>query len=107
MKILKQHEQMEMFVLDEMRKIKNRFFPYGKNLRSPVLVAAGDINGDGRDEIVPVAPVARRSVAKIFGHNNTKISEFAVSSVFGSRVTTLGIADVTFDGVGEIVAGSN
>ncbi|KKU25789.1 MAG: hypothetical protein UX39_C0019G0009, partial [Candidatus Magasanikbacteria bacterium GW2011_GWA2_46_17] len=96
-----------LVVDDEMRKIKNRFFPYGKNLRSPVLVAAGDINGDGRDEIVTVATVARRSVAKIFGHNNTKISEFAVSSVFGSRVTTLGIADVTFDGVGEIVAGSN
>jgi len=52
------------------------FFAYDKNFRGGVNVAAGDINGDGKDEIITGAGPGGGPHVRIFNHDGQVISSF-------------------------------
>ena len=83
------------------------FLAYRANFHGGVYVAAGDINGDGRDEIITGAGAGGRPVVRIIdGTSNTILLSFmAYDPSFrgGVRVAT---GDVNGDGRAEIITGA-
>ncbi|HQO11243.1 MAG: FG-GAP repeat protein [Parcubacteria group bacterium ADurb.Bin115] len=57
-------------------KVLLNFFAYDKNFRGGVNVAAGDINGDGKDEIITGAGPGGGPHVRIFNHDGQVISSF-------------------------------
>jgi hypothetical protein len=70
-------------------------------------VAAGDVNGDGKDEIVTMGKFGVKNVVRTFNFRGQKLSEFSLNSQFAN--TDLGIAtvDINFDRKAEIVVEGN
>ncbi len=83
------------------------FFAYDPNFRGGVFVAAGDVTGNGRHEIVTGAGPGGGPHVRVFdGTDNSIVSQiFAYNPAFrgGVRVAT---ADVTGDGVAEVITGA-
>ncbi len=98
----------EVIIYDEnLKKIKKRFYPYEKNFTGGVEVATGDVNGDGKVEIITLPMKNKKPVVRVYSGVGKKISEFTMSSSFGGKNYTIGAADVNFDGRVEIVVGGN
>lgn len=87
--------------------------PYGNNFRGGVFVAAGDVDGDGRDEVITGAGpgggphvrtfryiFATNSPASLSGSNGF----FAYDPGFGGGVS-VGTGDLNADGTDEILTG--
>ena len=77
------------------------FQAFETGYRGGVTVAAGDVDGDGIDELV-VGSAHGLNLVRIFDHTLTKLAEFQTSARLGVRVAT---ADVNGDGLADIVAG--
>ena len=98
----------EVVVFDKnLQKIKYRFFPFGNKFLGRIKVAAGDVNGDGKDEIVTMGKFGVKNVVRTFNFRGQKLSEFSLNSQFAN--TDLGIAtvDINFDRKAEIVVEGN
>ena len=94
----------EVLVFDaNLQKIKYRFFPFDKKFLGRIKVAAGDINGDGKSEIITMGKFGAKNVIRIFDNKGKKLSEFAVSSPLGGGDLNIGATDVNFDGKDEVV----
>ncbi len=94
----------EVLVFDsQLQKIKYRFFPFDKKYLGKVKVAAGDVNGDGKAEIIVMGKIGTKNVVRIFDVKGKKLSEFAVVSPLGSADLNISTTDVNFDGKDEIV----
>lgn len=79
------------------------FLAYGKNFRGGVRVAAGDVNGDGVEEIVTVPGAGGGPQVRVFDVNGKLVSQFFAfdaSDRHGLFVTT---GDVNHDGIDEIL----
>ncbi len=87
----------------DLKKIKYRFFPFGKKFLGRIKVAAGDIDGGGKSEIITMGKFGTKNVIRIFDNKGKKLSEWTVSSSFGSGDLNVGATDVNFDGKDEIV----
>jgi len=97
----------EVLVLDGNKYIiKKRFYPYGAKYTGSVLVAAGDTNGDKKDEIVTLGIINKKATVRIFNITGKKISEFVVPEMFGSSPKWLGALEVDDNGKAEIVVGT-
>lgn len=96
----------EVIVFDQnLRRIKLRFYPYGNKYVSGVYVAIGDVNKDGKQEII-TAPIDNpRTNIRIFNNKGKMIHEFKDQASFndktGSCIETI---DVDYDGSMEIMA---
>lgn len=88
---------------NNLTKLIRRFYPYEKSFTGGVKVAAGDVNGDGLDEIITVPMSGRRSLVRVFNGLGKKLSEFYLSTALGGQNISLATADVNYDGVEEIV----
>jgi hypothetical protein len=81
------------------------FSPYGDAFTGGVNVGVADIDGDGVDEIVTGAGAGGGPNVRVFaGDGEPLTSFFAYDAAFHGGVTVAG-ADVTADGVDEIVTG--
>jgi hypothetical protein len=81
------------------------FSPYGDAFTGGVNVGVADINGDGVDEIVTGAGAGGGPNVKVFTADGTLVrSFFAYAQGFSGGVKVAG-ADVTADGIDEIVTG--
>jgi hypothetical protein len=85
------------------------FLAYGPNFAGGVFVAAGDVNGDGRDDIITGADAGSQAVGghvKVFdGQSGAEIRSFFAYPGFvgGVRVAA---GDVNSDGVADIITGA-
>jgi hypothetical protein len=84
-----------------------RFFAFENTARGGVLVAAGDVDGDGKAEIIAGAGVGGAPAVAVFNGNNgsERFRFFAYSSSFRSGVF-VAAGDLDSDGKAEIVAGA-
>ena len=87
-------------------KLVSRFLAYAATFRGGVHIAAGDINGDGKAEIVTGAGQTGGPQVRIFDIKGNLISQFfAYDSKFRGGVS-VAVADVDGDGKAEIVTGA-
>ena len=93
----------EVLIYDAGYKLKKRFFPYDKKFTGGTNIAAGDVNGDGKSEIITVALVNKKALVRVFDGTGKKLSEFSAASVLASGEFTVAASDVNFDGKDEIV----
>jgi subtilisin family serine protease len=83
----------------------SQFFAYDKNFRGGVNVAAGDIDGDGRDEIVTGTGAGGGPHIKVFKRDGTLLNQFfAYDKNFRGGVN-VAIGDINGDRVDEIITG--
>lgn len=83
------------------------WFAYEQQFTGGVFVATGDIDGDGKDEVIAGPGVGKGPRIKTFDGDGALISEFDAYTTFlteGIRVRT---ADVDFDGVDDILGFSS
>jgi hypothetical protein len=87
-------------------KLVSRFLAYAATFKGGVHVAAGDINGDGKAEIVTGAGTTGGPQVRIFDIKGNLISQFfAYDSKFRGGVS-VAVGDIDGDGKAEIVTGA-
>ena len=83
------------------------FWPYDPNSNTGVNIAAGDIDGDGKDELAFVPEQGSKATVKVYRYNNEKtlIGEW---DAFGEVESGASIAmgDIDDDGKDEIIVGA-
>lgn len=100
--------QIRVFDRNGKPVMTNGFFAYGETFRGGVLVAAGDLNGDGEEEIIAGTGVGGGPQVRVFdGAGDPKITNgfFAYDAAFrgGVRVDA---GDLDGDGKEEIITGA-
>lgn len=94
-------------IFDILGGFKAHFFAYAPSFRGGLRVYAGDLNGDGKSEIIttPISPTkSTRSEVRIFTEKGVLLSQFfAYPRSTLSRIT-LAVGDIDGDGFSEIVA---
>jgi len=84
---------------------KSGFFAYAKTFTGGVNVASGDVDGDGRDEIITSGATSNTQI-KIFDFSgNLKNEFFAYQSSFKGGVN-IAAGDIDADGQDEIITGA-
>lgn len=92
-------------VFDGSGNLESQFFAYATAFRGGVTVAAGDVNGDGIEEIITGTATGAPHV-RIFSKNGTLRGQFfAYATTFRNGVT-VAAGDVDGDGFEEIVTGT-
>ena len=85
---------------------QNQFFAYGKNFSGGINVAVGDVNSDGKDEIITGTGKGGGPQVRVFDQNGkVKGQFFAYDKNFRGGVN-VGTGDINQDGVDEIVTGA-
>ena len=83
--------------------ILTRFNAYASNLRGGYHVTTGDVNGDGKTDIVVVPQAGHGPQVSVFDSNGTSILRFfAFASTFRGGVN-VSVGDVDNDGSNDIV----
>jgi lipoprotein-anchoring transpeptidase ErfK/SrfK len=87
------------------QKINEGFFAFDKNLRSGVRVAAGDTNGDGREEIIAGSGVDQKPQIKVFKNNGEFLFEINPDGINDWSGVNVASGDLDGDKVDEIIVG--
>ena len=96
----------QMKITDYDGKMEKEFFSYGENFRGGVNIAAGDINGDGVDEIITGAGAGGGPHVRIFDSSGKVLGQFfAYDKNFRGGVN-VAAGDVNGDGKDEIIVGA-
>jgi hypothetical protein len=82
------------------------FFAYSPNFNGGVSVATGDVDGDGRADIITGSGTGSTHVKVFSGKNQAEIRSFAAFDPQFSGGVFVGAGDVNGDGFADIIAGS-
>jgi len=93
-------------ITDKNGNLNKEFLAYGENFRGGVNVAAGDVDGDGIEEIITGAGFSGGPHVRIFNTQGDLISQFfAYDEKFRGGVN-VAAGDVDGDGIEEIITGA-
>ncbi len=85
--------------------LKNSFLAYSKLFKGGVSVAIGDVNGDGKYEIITAPGTGGGPQIRIFNDSGVALkSFFAYDQAYHGGIT-VSVSDINDDGVDEILAG--
>ncbi|MFA5047743.1 MAG: FG-GAP-like repeat-containing protein [Patescibacteria group bacterium] len=93
----------EIFILDGKLKVLSKFQAQDSKNASGLNLAVGDVNGDGKKEIVSASSFKGTARITIFDGNGKKLSEFEAYAKPYSYGVKLAVGDVNGDGKKEIV----
>jgi len=85
--------------------LKHSFLAYDKNFRGGVSVAVGDLNGDGRDEIITGPGAGGGPHIRVFNGQGKHISSFFAYDKNYRGGVRVGAGDINSDGRPEILVG--
>lgn len=88
---------------NEGKLVSGGFYAFGKNFNGGVNLAAGDINGDGRDEIIAGAGIGKPEI-RIFNDKTKQLASFLGGSSKVKNGVKVTAADVDEDGKDEIIS---
>ena len=93
-------------VFDGTGRALTSFFAYDKGFRGGVRVASGDVNGDGKDDIVTGAGPGGGSHVKVFNASDLRVltQYFAFDAAYTGGVF-VSAGDVNGDGAADVVVG--
>lgn len=82
-----------------------QFFAFNKNNRSGIHVAAGDVDGDGKDEIGACQGDGDQAWCKVYRYNNQKtiIGEWRAYGAEVKSGASIAMADIDYDGKAEVI----
>lgn len=86
--------------------LANQFFPYPQAFKGGVNIAAGDIDGDGIDEIITGAGPGGTPHVRIIGANGVPRSSFFAYPLAFKGGVQVAAGDVDGDGKAEIITGA-
>jgi len=102
--VVKKGRASEIVVYDwQIKTVRYRFFPYGKNFVGALSATVGDVDGDSKDEIITLGKVGGQNLVRVFRAGGKKLSEFKLVATVTGGAMTLGASDVNYDGKDEIV----
>jgi len=85
-------------------ELENQFFAFGEKRRNGVLVAVGDADGDGKNEIITVEAGNVKPVARIFNNQGELIKDnIGIFSNIIKNAVGLAMGDVNKDGKDEMI----
>ncbi|MDP3900117.1 MAG: S8 family serine peptidase [bacterium] len=87
-------------------KLKKSFFAYNENFRGGVNIAAGDVDGNGIDDIITGAKFGGGPHVRVFNHNGSVRSQFFAYDADFRGGVNIGIGDMDNNGVDEIITGA-
>jgi len=91
-------------VYDGQRRVIAEWYAFGSGTRGGASVASGDVDGDGKEEIVAGAGPGNKPVVRIFDlHGNQKYPQFTAFQSLGNPGIDVRLSDVDFDGKMDII----
>lgn len=82
------------------------FFVYDKSDRTGIKVAAGDVNGDGKDEIITGSGNGRIAEVKVYTAYGKELSHFRPYGNTFNKGIKIASGDIDADGISEIITGT-
>ena len=83
------------------------FFAYDPQFRGGVHVAAGDINGDGKDEIITGPGIGGGPHVRVFNKDSELLQQFFAFESSQTSGVDVTVTDLDTDGIDEIIGISN
>lgn len=88
---------------DNAAKVLQKIVFTDKAVSGKAAIAAGDIDGDGLDEVIAKVRANNKETIRIFDSAGKLLNQFKTTPAFGGAAVDIGALDVNFDGKDEIV----